>query len=230
MRVREAYESRGSDPRVEAAQEQLFAQQREEGQWIGWHEPTQYTEHPAWFLTPLREGDSVLYEMSEAVYDEWRLASLAEQPAVEQTIKAVIERDDGPGEYVVLTPHGDVAFAFTVQDVYQQERDEAAAWARDMHDPRADHNLSAAEQQAYEDRPYEALEDQAHGDDHQQQRHVDYPTPYAGMMGRAPLPIEIDTSDTEMGQSWHDQLAALDARLEQLAQEQNPHQQHGLRY
>jgi hypothetical protein len=226
-RIRDAYESRGSDPRVEAAQEQLFAQQREEGQWIGWHEPHQYLEHPAWFLTPSREGDRVLYEMSEAVYDEWRLASPGEQPAVEQTIKAVIERDDGPGEYTVLTPHGDVAFTFTVQDVHQQEQDEAAAWARDMHDPRAYHNLSVAEQRAYEDRPYERLEDEAHWGDQQQ---VQYPTQYAGMMGSAPERIEIDTSDTEMGQSWHDQLAALDARLEQLAQEQNPHQQHGLRY
>jgi hypothetical protein len=36
----EAYESRGSDPRVEAAQEQLFAQQSEQGEWAGWNDPS----------------------------------------------------------------------------------------------------------------------------------------------------------------------------------------------
>jgi hypothetical protein len=210
--VREAYESRGSDPRVEAAQEPRSSQD---------------TEHPAWFLTPYREGDSVRYEMSEAVYDEWRLASPAEQPAIEETIKAVVERDQGPGDYVVLTPHGDVAFAFTVQDVHQQEQQEAAEWAHSMNDPRAYHNLSVAEQQAYEARPYDVLEDRAHG----MQR--DYPTQYAGSMGSAPDRIEIDTSDSDMGQRWQDQLAALDARLEALAQETPAHQQHheqGRRY
>jgi hypothetical protein len=228
-RDREAYESRGSDPRVEAAQEQLFAQQREEGEWIGWHEPISApeTEHPAWFLTPYREGNSVVYEMSEAVYDEWRLASSAEQPGIEQTIKAVVERDNGPGEYAVITPHGDTAFSFTVQDVHQQEQQAAAEWAHAMNDPQAYHNLSTAEQQAYEDRPYDALEDRAHG------MQPDYPTQYAGSMGSAPDRIEIDTSDAEMGQRWQDQLAALDARLEALVQGQDPHrqhQQHGLRY
>jgi hypothetical protein len=49
-------------------------------------------------------------------------------------------------------------------------------------------------------------------------------------MGSAPDRIDIDTSDAEMGQRWQDQLAALDARLEQLVQGQGPHQQHGLRY
>jgi hypothetical protein len=108
-RVREAYESRGSDPRVEAAQEQLFAQQREQGEWGGWHEP-----------------------MSAADVDNW-------------------ESD-----------------------------------AREVEDP----------------------------------------TQYAGMMGSAPERLEIDTSDMEMGQRWQDQLAALDARLGALAQEQTAHQQH----
>jgi hypothetical protein len=115
-RDREAYESRGSDPRVEAAQEQLFAQQREEGEWIGWHEP---------------------------------------------------------------------------RHVAAGENGESGA------------------------------------------REVEYPTQYAGMMGSAPERLEIDMSDTEMGQRWQDQLAAFDARLGALAQEQTAHQQHheqGMRY
>jgi len=115
-RVREAYESRGSDPRVEAAQEQLFAQQREEGEWVGWHEP-----------------------------------------------RHVADGENG--------------------------------------EPEA--------------------------------REVEYPTQYAGMMGSAPERLEIDTSDTEMGQRWQDQLAALEARLGAVVQEQTAHQQnheHRMRY
>jgi hypothetical protein len=43
------------------------------------------------------------------------------------------------------------------------------------------------------------------------------------------LAAESDTTDTEMGQRWQDQLAALDARLERLLQEertQEARQQH----
>jgi hypothetical protein len=115
-RVREAYESRGSDPRVEAAQEQLFAQQREEGEWVGWHEPR-----------------------SAADVENWESEA----------------------------------------------------------------------------------------------REVEYPTQYAGMMGSAPERLEIDTSDTEMGQRWQDQLAALEARLGAVVQEQAAYQQsheQGMRY
>jgi len=61
----------------------------------------------------------------------------------------------------------------------------------------------------------------------------EYPTQYAGMMGSAPERLEIDTSDTEMGQRWQDQLAALEARLGAVVQEQAAYQQsheQGMRY
>jgi hypothetical protein len=195
-RVREAYESRGSDPRVEAAQEPRSSQD---------------TEHPAWFLTPSREGDSVRYEMSEAVYDEWRLASPTERPAVEQTIQGVAERYNGPGQYDVLTPHGDTAFSFTVPDGHQQELFQSNQRPLSFDEP----------QLSFDEERCNRLELE-----HEGTELPDYPTQYAGSMGSAPNRIEIDTSDPEMGQRWQDQLAALDARLGAFVQEQTAHQQH----
>ena len=46
-----------------------------------------------------------------------------------------------------------------------------------------------------------------------------YATQYTGMLGSSPGRIEIDTSDTDMGGRWQDQLAVFEARLDLLAQE-----------
>jgi hypothetical protein len=50
---------------------------------------------------------------------------------------------------------------------------------------------------------------------------------------RPPNSLEIDTSDDDLGEKWQAQLAALDARMEALAQESERHEQtqrQGVRY
>jgi hypothetical protein len=47
----------------------------------------------------------------------------------------------------------------------------------------------------------------------------DYPTQYAGLMGSAPDPVDIDTSDPDRGPAWQQTIQQLQARLDALEQD-----------
>jgi hypothetical protein len=91
--------------------------------------------------------------------------------------------------------------AYDTYRVRQAQQDGAISEAIDRmeHPPWLDSLPTEAEQRAYEDAPYDRLEDLAHG-------------AAAERDGR----LEIDTSDSEMGASWQQTLDHLQARLDAL--------------
>jgi hypothetical protein len=94
--------------------------------------------------------------------------------------------------------------AYDTYRVRQAQQDGAISEAIDRMErpPWLDSLPTEAEQRAYEDAPYDRLEDLAHG-------------AAAERDGR----LEIDTSDPEMGASWQQTLEHLQARLEALARD-----------
>jgi hypothetical protein len=110
-------------------------------------------------------------------------------------------------------PGPDVALDWAEQEARARDTAELG-----LEEPSPWDELSSHEQSEY---LAQQLEDQAHSEPRLE---TTYPT-QAQWLDSETLPIEIDTVDADMGQRWQAQLAALEARLDALTKDMEPHEQ-----